>query len=888
MTAEEQRLKEAAGGAASWRLWGPYVSDRQWGTVREDYSANGDAWNYLTHDAARSRAYRWGEDGLAGISDVDQILCFAPALWNGRDPILKERLFGLSNAEGNHGEDVKEYYYYLDATPSHSYLKMLYKYPQREFPYARLVSQNAGRSLQDNEYELIDTGAFDGDRYWDVFVEYFKAAADDILAQISIHNRGPEEATLHVLPHLWFRNTWSWAETGAETGEKPSLTAEADGSIAAQHESLGAYHLYGEGEHELLFCENETNAARLYGVKAAGHFKDAFHDYVVKGDRGAVNALRRGTKAAAHYVRQVAGGGTAQIRLRLSARRQAQPFGDFADVAAARVREADEYYAGLQEKQPHQDARLVQRQAFAGMIWSKQFYKYDIRTWLRGDAGQPPPPAARVSGRNSDWPHFNGSNILSMPDKWEYPWFAAWDLAFHAVTIALMDADFAKQQLLHLGEPWYMHPNGQLPAYEWNFGDANPPIHAWAAWRVFQIDRKQRRRTSPNDPGDLDFLKRIAQKQLLTFTWWVNRKDAGGRNLFQGGFLGLDNIAVFDRSKPLPTGGNVSQVDGTSWMAMFALNLMRISLELAKYDRAYEDLATKFFEHFLYIAEAMTKIGKQGAGLWNEEEGFYDSILNLPDGQRVSLKIRSMVGLVPLFAVETLDPELLAKAPAFTRRLQWFLTHRPDLAGLVSHWNVPGQGEVRLLSLLRGHRMKALLKRMLDPEEFLGRYGVRAVSRYHKAHPYAYWVNGRALSLDYEPGESRSRLFGGNSNWRGPIWFPVNFLIIESLQKFHHYYGDDFKIECPTGSGQYVTIDQAAEELTNRLARIFLKNAAGEREVYALYPKLQHDEEFRDYINFYEYFDGETGRGVGASHQTGWTGLIAKLLQPRAGYAIRS
>uniref|UniRef100_Q01PD7 Mannosylglycerate hydrolase MGH1-like glycoside hydrolase domain-containing protein n=1 Tax=Solibacter usitatus (strain Ellin6076) TaxID=234267 RepID=Q01PD7_SOLUE len=882
MTAEEQRLKEAESARPSWRLWGPYVSERQWGTVREDYSATGEAWKYLTHDAARSRAYRWGEDGLAGICDRTQALCFALALWNGRDPILKERLFGLGNAEGNHGEDVKELYYYLDGTPSHSYLKMLYKYPQCEFPYTRLVQENARRGLQENEYELIDTGAFDGDRYWDVFVEYFKAAPDDILAQISVHNRGPEESTLQVLPQLWFRNTWSWTAGS----ERPSLAAQADGSIAAQHVSLGAYHLYAEPSHELLFCDNETNAQRLYGVKAAGHFKDAFHEYIVHGNRAAVNPERRGTKAALRYVVKVAEGGMSQIRLRLSARSQTQPFGDFADLAATRQREADEYYAGVQQDQPNPDARLVQRQAFAGMIWSKQFYNYDVRTWLSGDPAQPPPPAARAHGRNSDWTHFNSCDIFSMPDKWEYPWFAAWDLGFQAVTFALIDTDFAKQQLLLLGAPWYMHPNGALPAYEWSFGDANPPVHAWAAWRVFEIDRKQRRQKDPHDPGDLDFLKRILQKQLLTFTWWVNRKDKGGRNLFQGGFLGLDNITVFDRSEPLPTGGYLTQADGTGWMAMFALNLMRMSLELAVDDPVYEDLATKFFEHFLYIAQAMTNMGNPGTGLWNEAEGFFDSALNLPDGQTVPLTVRSMVGLIPLFAVETLEPALLSKTPAFAQRMDWFLHHRPDLAGLVSHWNVPGAGERRLLSLLRGHRMKALLKRMLDPGEFLGDYGVRAVSRYYKAHPYSF--EGGALTLSYEPAESRSRSFGGNSNWRGPIWFPVNFLIIESLQKFHHYYGDAFKIECPTGSGQYLTIGQVAEELSKRLCSIFLKNADGRRQVYALYPKLQNDTRFRDYVNFYEYFDGDTGRGVGASHQTGWTGVVAKLLQSLAGNKSRS
>jgi len=882
--AEEQRLKQGSIAQPSWKLWGPYVSERQWGTVREDYSTDGDAWTYLDHDQARSRAYRWGEDGLAGICDTEQRLCLALALWNGKDPILKERLFGLSNSEGNHGEDVKEYYYYLDATPSHSYLRMLYKYPQSEYPYSLLVQGNATRGLQDNEYELIDTGIFGANRYWDVFVEYFKAAPDDILIQISIHNRGPAETTIHVLPQLWFRNTWSWTETS----QRPYLVAEPGGSIGAQHPSLGAYQLYAEPNNELLFCDNETNVQRLYGVKREGYFKDGIHEYIVHGNNGAVNSQRRGTKAAVHCVLKVAPGGVMKTRLRLSADRRSRPFSDFDDVAATRVREANEYYARLQIDQPNEDARLVQRQAFAGMIWSKQFYSYDVRAWLKGDPAQPQPPAGRTNGRNSDWTHFNASDIFSMPDKWEYPWFAAWDLAFHAVTFALIDADFAKQQLVQLAEPRYMHPNGQLPACEWNFADANPPLQAWAAWRVFKIDRKQRRQTNPHDPGDLNFLKRMIQKLSLTFTWWVNRKDAAGRNLFQGGFLGLDNIGVFDRSDPLPTGGNLSQADGTSWMAMFALNLLRISLELAGHDEVYEDLAIKFFEHFLYIAHAMTNIGNVGIGLWDEKDGFYYSALNLPDGHMVPLKIRSMVGLTPLFAVETLEPAMLAKLPTFSQRMEWFLKQRPDLAGLVSHWNVPGVGERRLLSLLRGHRMKALLRRMLDPEEFLGEYGVRAVSRYHKAHPYTYWADGHALSVDYEPSESRSRLFGGNSNWRGPIWFPVNFMIIESLQKFHYYYGDDFKIECPTGSGQYLTIDQVAEELVNRLARIFLKNTAGERPVYSLYPKLSQDSHFRDYINFHEYFDGDTGRGVGASHQTGWTGVIAKLLQSRAGYTVRS
>ena len=880
-TAEDRRLQEKP--EPSWKFWGPYVSERQWGTVREDYSASGDAWNYFPHDHARSRAYRWGEDGLAGMCDVEQRLCLALALWNGKDPFLKERLFGLTNAQGNHGEDVKEYYYYLDATPSQSYLRMLYKYPQREYPYTQLVQENARRTQQENEFELVDTCVFEGDRYWDVFVEYCKAAPDDILAVISFYNRGPDAATIHALPQLWFRNTWSWEKASA----KPSLAAQADGSIVAHHASLGPYYLYADPPGELLFCDNETNVQRLYGEKTFGYFKDAFHDYVVKNDRFAVNPQRRGTKAAVHHTLTAPGHGMTRIRLRLSATPLSHPFADFDDLATARARESDEYFANFQHDQPNEDARLVQRQAFAGMIWSRQFYQYEVRTWLSGDPNGPAPPPARRHGRNADWTHLNSSDILSMPDKWEYPWFAAWDLAFHAVTLALVDAEDAKRQLIRLGEPWYMHPSGELPAYEWGFNEVNPPLHAWAAWRVFEIERKKRRQQDPGFAGDLDFLARVLQKQLLTFTWWVNRKDAGGRNLFQGGFLGLDNIAVFNRNEPLPTGGTVSQADGTSWMAMFALNLMRISIELALHDRPYEDLATKFFEHFLYIAHAMTNIGGEGIGLWDEADGFYYSVMNLPDGRMVPLKIRSMVGLIPLFAVETLAQATLAKLPKFSERLDWFLNCRPDLAELVSRWNVPGVGERRLLSLLRGHRMKALLKRMLDPEEFLSEYGVRAVSRIHKTHPYIYRLDGRALTVDYEPAESRSRLFGGNSNWRGPIWFPVNFLIIESLQRFHHYYGDSFRVECPTGSGRFLTIDQVAEELTNRLAGIFLKNPAGERQVNALYPKLQQDRQFRDYINFYEYFDGDTGRGVGASHQTGWTGLVAKLLQPRAGYTIR-
>jgi hypothetical protein len=863
-------------------LWGPYLSGRQWGTVREDYSNNGDAWNYFPHDHARSRAYRWGEDGLAGISDDHQRLCFALALWNGKDPILKERLFGLTNGEGNHGEDVKEYFYYLDATPNHSYLKMLYKYPQSAYPYAQLVQENRDRGLHDNEYELIDTGVFDENCYWDVFVEYFKADPDDILVQITVHNRGPEPAALHVLPQLWFRNTWSWNSSMI----KPQISAQPGSILTAEHAELGTYYLYAEDHADLLFCENETNVVRLYGAASQGYYKDAFHEYLVEGNRQAVNPLLRGSKACVHVNRQVGAGESARFRLRLSNAMNPTPFSDFDRIASARKREADDFYTELQADLENDDARLVQRQAFAGMIWNKQYYGYDVRRWLEGDSDYPLPQSGRQTGRNSDWQHVSCSAIFSMPDKWEYPWFASWDLAFHAVTFSLIDPEFAKRQLTKLLHVWYLHPNGQLPAYEWNFGDTNPPVHGWAAWRVFQIDRKYRRKQNPDDPGDLDFLERVFQKLLLNFTWWVNQRDLRGCDLFQGGFLGLDNIGVFNRDTVLPSGGYLSQSDGTSWMAMYTLNLMRIALELAQHNSVYDDMATKFFEHFLYIAKAMTNMGGQGVGLWDDQDSFYYDVLNQPDGQSVPLRVRSIVGLIPLFAVETLEPDLLDKVPGFRSRMEWFLTNRPDLAMLVSRWFVPGRGERRLLSLLRGHRMKALLRRMLDPQEFFSDYGVRSVSRYHLEHPYTYWTEGRALSVDYEPSESRSRLFGGNSNWRGPIWFPANFLIIESLQKFHHYYGDDFKIECPTGSGTFLTIHEIAAELTNRLRKIFLKNSDGLRQVNALYPRFQQDEYFRDCVPFYEYFDGDSARGVGASHQTGWTGIIAKLLQPRSGYGL--
>ncbi len=870
---ENARLNEAP--ETGWKQWGPYLSERQWGTVREDYSAGGTAWEALSHDAARSRAYRWGEDGIFGLSDDQQTLCFALAFWNGHDPILKERLFGLTNSEGNHGEDVKESYYYLDATPTHSYLKALYKYPQTRFPYAELVEENRRRGKHDPEFELADTGVFDGDRYFDVVAEYAKCSPTDMCLRLTIHNRGPEAADLHVLPQLWFRNTWSWGYPA----DKPELAVEDD-VLVAREARIGAYQLYRESAAPWLVTDNDTNNRQLFGqADQAGYVKDAFHEFVVHGDELAVNPERRGTKATAHYRLRIPAGSNTVVRLRLSAAQHAEPFDGFDAMVDLRRREADGFYDRLQHGLSA-DQRLVQRQALAGMIWSKQFFYYDVPQWLQGDPGQPAPPTARLGGRNHEWRHLNNADIISMPDKWEYPWYAAWDLAFHTISLALVDPDFAKQQLVLLTREWYMHPNGQLPAYEWAFGDVNPPVHGWATWRVFQMDRKQRRLERPDDPGDLAFLERVFHKLMLNFTWWVNRKDAEGRNVFQGGFLGLDNIGVFDRSAPLPTGGYINQSDGTSWMAMYCLNLMRIALELAQHNHVYEDIATKFFEHFLHIAEAMTTMG-DGVGLWDDEDGFFYDVLNLPDGQKLPLKVRSMVGLIPLFAVETLEPDLLAKVPAFSARLDWFLNARPDLAALVSRWCDPGRGERRLLSLLRGSRMKQLLRRMLDESEFLSDYGVRALSKAHGASPYVLEWGDQRFSVEYQPGESASGLFGGNSNWRGPIWMPVNYLIIESLQKFHHYYGDDFTIECPTGSGRYLTIDGVAAELATRLTGIFLRNDRGERPVFGADRRLQDDPHFRDHVLFHEYFHGDTGRGVGASHQTGWTGLVAKLLQPR-------
>ena len=881
VSAERQRLANDKAGKENWRRWGPYLSERQWGTVREDYSASGEAWDYLPHDHARSRAYRWGEDGIAGFSDDRQCLCLSLALWNGKDPILKERLFGLTNTEGNHGEDVKELYYYLDATPSHSYLKMLYKYPQAAFPYTRLLEENRRRGREHTEFELLDSGLFDDDRYFDVFVEYAKGAPDEVLMQITAHNRGPERARLVLLPQLCCRNIWSWSRGTA----KPALIGRP-GAVEVQHPELGQFRVDFDSAPTLLFCENDTNSRRLFGMnEVRGYFKDAFHEYLVQGRHDAVNPDQTGTKVGALYEMNVEPGAAAKVRLRLSpdkdARYMTRPFAEFDAIVDSRRREADEFYAELQQRIVDPDARLVQRQAFAGMIWNKMFYNYSVEEWLEGDPGQPPPPPERKHGRNQEWLHLYSADVISMPDKWEYPWFAAWDLAFHCIAFALIDSDFAKSQLLLLSRETYMHANGRFPAYEWAFGDANPPVLAWAAWRVFQIDRKQRQASHPGYPGDLEFLKRMFNKLMLNFTWWVNRKDEQGRNIFQGGFLGLDNIGVFDRSSPLPTGGFINQADGTSWMAMFCVHLLRAAIELALHDPAYEDIAVKFFEHFLAIAGAIDGVVVDDRqGLWNDSDEFYYDQLVLPDGSHVELKIYSIVGLIPLFANQVLEPEVMQLLPEFSARMEWFLKHRPKLANLVSNWHIAGQGDRRLLSLLRGGRLTALLRRMLDEKSFLSEYGVRALSKDHEQKPFRFEAGGITNEVSYWPAESLGGLFGGNSNWRGPIWIPVNYLIIEALQRFHYYYGNDFKVECPTGSGQFLTLYEVAEELAHRVSRLFLKGADGRRPVLKYHAKLAADPHFRDYVLFHEYFHGDTGRGVGASHQTGWTGLVAKLLQP--------
>jgi hypothetical protein len=874
MTAEEGRLKEAQERTAHWRRWGPYLSERQWGTVREDYSPHGTAWEYFPHDHARSRAYRWGEDGLAGFCDNHARLCFALALWNERDPMLKERLFGLTGNEGNHGEDVKEYYFYLDSTPTHSYMKWLYKYPQAAFPYTQLCEEARRRDRRQPEYELLDTGVFDGDRYFDVGVEYAKASSDDILMWITVTNRGPEAAPLHLIPTVWFRNTWSW-DVGAPRPRLREGAARPGWQVLeAEHPSLGRRWLSAEGAAELLFTENDSNKQRLWGVpNASAYVKDAFHDYVVGGRPDAVNPARVGTKAAAHYRLRLEAGETTTVALRLSdVAPSRDPFGRaFEATLARRRREADEFYARFEQSAPSEDARRVMRQAFAGLLWSKQFYQLDVKRWLAGDPTEPTPPAGRRQGRNHAWGHLYNEDVISMPDKWEYPWYAAWDLAFHTIPLAMIDPEFAKSQLLLFLREWYMHPNGQIPAYEWAFGDVNPPVHAWAVWRVYKIDRRV------SGVADRLFLERAFHKLMLNFTWWVNRKDTRGNNVFEGGFLGLDNIGVFDRSAPLPGGGHLEQSDGTSWMAMYCLNMLAIALELAAENPAYEDVASKFFEHFVYIAVAMNERG-DGMTLWDEADGFYYDVLHMPGDVR-QLKVRSMVGLIPLFAVETLEPEIVDRLPGFRRRMQWFIDNRPEFRGHVTTTAGPGGGTRRLLSIVRRPQLVRVLGYMLDREEFLSPFGIRALSRWHLDHPYVLSVDGTEHRVDYEPGESGTGLFGGNSNWRGPVWFPVNYLLIESLQKFHHFYGDDLKVECPTGSSRLLNLWEVAGELSRGLTRLFLRARDGRRPIYGDDSRFQQDPHWRDLILFYEYFHGDVGRGIGASHQTGWTGLVAKLIE---------
>jgi hypothetical protein len=862
MSTEKERLQDP-----EWKKWGSYVSDRQWGTVREDYSANGDAWNYTTHDMARSRAWRWGEEAIAGICDINQLLCFGIALWNKKDPVIKERLFGLTNTEGNHGEDVKEIYYYLDATPTHSYMKMLYKYPREEFPYDQLLEENKRRSRKEEEFELMDTGIFDENKYFDVFVEYAKADKDDILIRISVHNRDNDTASLHVLPTVWFRNTWIWGRHDY----KPSLWQTADNCIQLSHEKLSVTYLYFE-QGSPLFCDNETNNERLYNsANTTAYPKDGINDHLVHAHHS-VNPFKEGTKAAVNNDIIIEGGKSAVLTLRLTNKQLDKPFADVDNIFRARIAEADTFYGELQQNIKSDEEKQLQRQAFAGMLWNKQFYYYKVQQWLEGDPAMPEPPAERWHGRNSSWIHLNNADIISVPDKWEFPWYAAWDLAFHCVTLSMIDPDFAKQQLLLLTEEWYMNPNGALPAYEWSLSDVNPPVHAAAAYRVFRQDAKIK------DRKDYEFLETIFHKLLINFTWWVNRKDKEDNNIFEGGFLGLDNISYFDRSAPAFGGAVMEQADATSWMATYALNMLHIALELSAYNKTYTGMTTKFFEHFLYIAGAMASMGKNSSGLWDDEDEFFYDQVRMPDNSVTKIKMRSMVGLIPLFAVEVITKDTLDKNPIFAQRMEWFLKHRPDLAKLVSRWYEGGIEDKHLLSLLRGHRMKRLLSRAFDQTEFLSPYGIRSLSKKYENNPY--YIDGESPgeAIHYLPGESDSAMYGGNSNWRGPIWFPMNFLIIESLRKFHFFYTDDFRIEYPTASGKYISLKEAGTALACRLLSIFMKDKDGKRPVYGTNQKLQTDPFFNQYFLFHEYFHGDNGKGLGASHQTGWTGLIANLI----------
>ncbi|MEZ4866289.1 MAG: hypothetical protein R3C14_33540 [Caldilineaceae bacterium] len=881
MSVEQQRLAASEARTADWKNWGPYVSDRAWGTVREDYSATGDAWDFFPHDHARSRAYRWNEDGIGGVCNRYQNLCLAVAFWNEQDPILKERFFGLTGKEGNHGEDVKEYYFYLDSTPSHSYMQMLYKYPQAAYPYRDLVQENGRRGRQALEYELEDAlhDAFAQGRYFDITIEYAKADEEDLLCRIAATNRGPEPAPLHILPHLWYRNTWSWGYGTPRPALSAALHPPTDTlAVTTNHRHLGERWWYVDTRNmppttRLLFTENETNNQRLFGTPNAGPYvKDGINDAVVHGQWDRVNPAAVGSKVAAHYQALVQPGQTFTVQLRFTHQANRAPFHDFNEIFTQRRVEADEFYAVVQKATLDEDARHVQRQAFAGLLWNKQFYHYSIDLWLNGDPAGPPPPAVRKAGRNHDWGHLYNLDVISMPDKWEYPWYAAWDLAFHTIPLALIDPEWAKRQLILMTREWYMHPNGQLPAYEWAFGDVNPPVHAWAAWRVYKITR------NITGKADTNFLEKIFHKLLLNFTWWVNRKDADGNNVFQGGFLGLDNIGVFDRSQPLPTGGHLEQADSTAWMGMYCLNMLAIALELARTKPAYEDVATKFFEHFIYIADAINDAFAEH-GLWDEEDGMYYDMIHLPDERHIPLKLRSFVGLIPLFAVETLEPAILKRLPRFRRRMAWFIKYRPDLIENITLLTEPGAAGTHLLSLVNADQLQRIMERILDPGQFLSDYGLRALSKEHEQHPYIFHLDGHADVVHYEPAESRSGLFGGNSNWRGPIWFPLNYLMIESLQKHHHYYGASLQVELPTGSGHYVDLGAVAAEISRRLIKIFLRDHHGRRPVYGGNDLFQNDPHWRDHILFYEYFHGDIGAGLGASHQTGWTALVAKLIQ---------
>ena len=869
-TKEQKRLNDARETGVPWRKWGPYLSERQWGTVREDYSQDGNAWNYFSHDQARSRAYRWGEDGLAGISDDKQQLCFAITLWNGRDPILKERLFGLTNSEGNHGEDVKEYYFYLDSTPTHSYMKYLYKYPQQEFPYRDLVETNGRRSREEFEYELLDTGVFDADRYFDVFVEYAKADAEDILIRISVHNRGPEMANIHLLPTVWFRNTWSW-EQGAT---RPLLRQSAEGTIVASHPELGDRIMYCEGNPGLLFTENESNASCLWDQpNPSPYVKDAFHNYVVSGKQEAVNPSGTGTKAAAHYCLEVPAGGSKVVRLRLSAKPAPDPFGPFEKIFAARLAEAGEFYSRITPSSLSEDERRVHRQALAGMLWTKQYYYFDLDKWLDAHEAHPLLGTTHRKFRNAEWFHMLNSEIISMPDKWEYPWYAAWDLAFHTLALSIVDFDFAKDQLLLMLRNLYSHPSGQIPAYEWNFSDVNPPVHAWATLFLYNMETELGR-------ADLRFLERSFQGLMLNFNWWVNRKDPEGRNVFAGGFLGLDNIGVFDRSAQLPTGGHLDQADGTAWMAFYCQNMLEIALILTEHDPMYEEIAYRFLEHFLWITYAMDRIGEHHDEMWDTQEGFFYDLLRLPNGDAMRLKVRSMVGLLPLCASTVLEFEAMKSHPRLMELIALFRKRHPDLLNHIAPADEKfvGYADRRLLSVCNKEKIERILAYMLDENEFLGPYGIRSLSRYHLEHPFVFNLNGQEYKVQYLPAESNTGMFGGNSNWRGPVWMPVNALLIRGLLNLYQFYGDDFKVECPTGSGKYMTLFEVAKEIARRLSSIFLRDASGKRPVYGGTKKFQEDPHWKDYIMFYEYFHGENGAGLGAGHQTGWTGVIARTL----------